>query len=159
MVTTFFRTLALALALTGGASAATFDMLIEGGGKPQVYALDNGNFLGLWGFDTRRRTATGGTITTADITSAFSRGSSSIRGYYYGDSTLNGAAPEFTRITSPLNLADGTRYYGALWIEWAGDRLTFRFGRKTRTLGSDRVTRAGDPLASVAAVPLPMAGL
>ena len=35
-------------------ASAIIDLQVEGGGDQQVYQLDNGNLLGLWGFDNRQ---------------------------------------------------------------------------------------------------------
>ncbi|MEM8822354.1 MAG: VPLPA-CTERM sorting domain-containing protein [Pseudomonadota bacterium] len=154
---------------TQAAQVGVFDLQLEGGGTAQVYQLNNGNYLGLWGFDTRdrknRRTGlisrefTGGMITTADIAAGFGGSASRIVGYYFGgDSALNNGASEFDVIRGSLQLDAEARYFNSLWIEWTGGTLSFRSISGTRTLGINNATiLPGDPLA-VSSVPLPAAG-
>ena len=137
------------------AQGATFDFIVEGGGVQQVYRLDNGNFLGLWGFDTRNALTTGGAFTTADITGFFTRGSSTIVGYYYGGNTaFNGAAAEFDAIVGPLSLPNGQRFFDSVWVEWTSGSLIFNSIGLSRSMNPSNVSLPGEPFAA-AAVPLP----
>jgi hypothetical protein len=152
---------ALAFAAGGSAEAATppvFDLQVEGGGTPIVFQLGNGNLLGALGFDTRSGITTGGTVTTGDITAGFTSGGGNIVDYYFGrDAAFNTAngADELDLISGPIDIADNSRFFQSIFVEWTGGNLVYNFTGKTRTL-SGTVTQAGDPLAP-SPVPLPAA--
>lgn len=137
------------------ADAAVFGYVVEGGGTPQVHQLGNGNFLGLVGLDTRNAAQTGGLVGAADLLSAITSNASAVANFYFGRSSLNGSASEFDLFAGPVDVANNTRFFDALWIEWTGGNLVLSNGRGgTATLGSRNVTLAGDPLAPI---PLPAA--
>ncbi|MGB7405661.1 MAG: PEP-CTERM sorting domain-containing protein [Pacificimonas sp.] len=141
----------LAIAAAGtlaatSASAAVVNVVVEGGGTPQVFELDNGNFIGLIGLDARP--ADGDNIdnqaafefTTADLTDLVIAGQRSrVEGFFFGTgsdfASENGARvdPSFT-----FSVPDEGRFFDALFIEFTGaSQITFNkaFGGGTATLG------------------------
>ena len=165
-MTRFFSTLApaaltagLAMAPLSATASSIVDLIVEGGGTQQVFALDNGNFLGLWGFDNRAAGATDVTISdAADITGGFTSGASSIVAYYNGTNPVNAGAAEFDPLVFSFTVDAGARLFDSLWIEWTGGPLAYAFDGKTRTMNSTNITRDGDPFAGAAPIPLPAAG-
>ena len=154
--------LAATVVFSAPASAAVIGLQAEGGGGPKpVYQLDNGNFLGLWGFDNRERANPGaGAVTismASDIISGFAGGASRIVGLYNGATPVNDGASEFDPLTYSFTIADDARLFGSLWIEWTGGTLVFRQPAGSSTTSMAAVaTLEGDPLA-VTPVPLPTA--
>jgi hypothetical protein len=160
------KMLAAAFAAVFGASsvsaASIVGFVVEGGGTQQVYALDNGNFLGLWGFDNREGANPGAgpvTIVSADdITAGFTAGAGSIVGYYNGATPINAGALEFDALTYSFTIEDNARLWDSVWVEWTGGLLTYQQpSNGTATMNSSNITRDGDPFAP-APVPLPAAG-
>lgn len=161
----FIRTVAvtaMALTFAGAASAASIvGLQVEGGGFPNVYHLENGNWLGLWGFDNRDRSgfnAVDVTINSAsDLVGGFTSGGGNIVNFFNGTNPINGGASEFDELTFGFDVAEGKRLFDSLWIEWTGGTLVYEnpWGG-TNTMGS-KATLEGDPFADTAPVPLPAA--
>ena len=125
------------------ALAGPVDLIVEGGGAPQVFQLDNGNRLGLWGFDNRGNE------------SAITFNESELMSGFVSGSPLGFLDADFDPFTFPATVEADTRNFDAIWVEWAGGNLVYNFEGNTRTMG-DGVTLEGDPTA----VPTPaMAGL
>ena len=160
--------LALSVGLAAPGHAAVIGLQVEGGGTQQVYALSNGNFLGLWGFDNREAANPGaGAVrisAASDIIGGFSGGASRIVAFYNGSTPVNPGAVEFAPLAFGFTVADNARLFNAIWIEWRGGTLVYRQpSRGTATMAA-RATRDGDPLAVTpvpvpAALPLLLAGL
>jgi hypothetical protein len=163
--------LALAAMVSAPAAAATVNPIIglqvDRSNGLQVYALDNGNFLGLWRFNNREGINPGAgavTISTADdILGGFFRGRDSIVGFYNGAIPLNDGAAEFTPLVFGFVVSDNALLPQSLWIEWTGGAIRYRQPNgRAAGMNSRRVTLEGDPLAVVptpAALPLLLAGL
>ena len=137
-------------------ASAVIGFRVEGGGTQQVYQLNNGNYLGLWGFDNRGN-ASPVTITSAnDITQGFITGSASIVNYYNGINPVNVGASEFDPLVFPLTidedaLGKNPRLFDSVWAEWTGGFLVYQQpSGGTTTMSSSNVTRPGDPI-----VPMP----
>lgn len=151
-------TAAAALVLAGMFSAspshaiAIIGLVVEGGGTAQIYQLNNGNLLGLWGFDNREGANPGAgavTITSAaDILGGFTSGAGNIVGFYNGTNPVNNAGTsEFDPLVYPLFIADNARLFDSLWVEWTGGNLVYQQpSGGTATMGTT-VTREGDPFA------------
>lgn len=156
----YLLAVAAVVGLAGTANAASFNLIVEGGGTQQVFALNNGNFLGLWGIDNRPSGASNVTVSSqADLISGFTPGSvGNIVNVFNGTNPINGGASEFDQLTYSFTVNAGERLFDSLWIEWTGGNLVYQkqLGRGTTTMNSNNITRQGDPLA--AAVPLPAAG-
>ena len=121
-------------------ASAIIDLQVEGGGDQQVYQLDNGNLLGLWGFDNRQGDDDVTLSGPGDITGGFTSGGNTIQGYY--DSG-------FQDFAFPFTVNEGDRLFDSLWIEWSGDsNLVYSFNGQTRTMGTE-VSLEGDPTAEV----------
>ena len=161
--------LAVATALAAPAGASVIGLQVDRSDGLQVYALDNGNFLGLWRFNNRERINPGAgavTITKADdILDGFFRGRDSIVGFYNSATPVNPGAAEFSPIDFSLGftIADNALLRQSLWIEWTGGAIRYRQPNgRAAGMNSRRITRDGDPLAVVptpAALPLLLAGL
>ena len=155
---------AAALAMSfASAQAAVVNVAVEGGGTPVVYQLDNGNLLGLLGFDARG--ADGDNVVNlpnfefsiADITGLITSGGSQVAGYYFGPnfptSALQNSAVGSSYVFS---VADEARLFDSLWVEWSGDSsLVFgkAFGGGTTTLGNTVTQLGAAPIGG--AVPEP----
>ncbi|GAB4151129.1 MAG: hypothetical protein Tsb0016_23190 [Sphingomonadales bacterium] len=138
-----------AMAITG--------LRVEGGGTQQVFALDNGNFLGLWGFDNREGANPGAGAVTLndrnDLLAGFTSGT--VVEFYNGTNPVNAGASEFDLLTFPIDLADDIRLFDSVWVEWTGGNLVYQLpSNGTQTMNSTQITRQGDPFA-VADVPEP----
>ena len=147
----------------GAAQAAVVNVSVEGGGTPVVYQLDNGNLLGLLGFDARGADADNVVnlpnfeFSTADITGLITSGGSQVAGYYFGPSfpttSLQNTAVDSSYVFS---VADEARLFDSLWVEWSGDsNLVFgkAFGGGTTTLGNTVTQLGAAPIGG--AVPEP----
>lgn len=169
MRTIFAAAALLAASLGTPATAASIiGLQVEGGGTQQVYALNNGNFLGLWGFDNREAANPGaGAVTISsleDIVAGFIPSGDNIIAAYNGTNPINPGASEFDPLVYGFTVADDARLFDSLWIEWTGGGLVYQQPSRGTTSMSDRqITRAGDPFATVvpvpAALPLLLAGL
>lgn len=154
MMSTKISLAAFLVAICGaveGYSASIIGLVVEGGGTAQVYQLNNGNFLGLWGFDNREGANPGaGAVnigSAADISMGFTPSSaSSIVAYYNGTNPINVGASEFEVLSFPFTVADNARLFDSLWVEWTGGNLVYNtVTGGTATMGTT-VTRSGDPL-------------
>lgn len=146
------------------------DLQVEGGGTQQVHQLDNGNFLGLWGFDNRAETRP--TLLKEEALLDNFSNSSSIQQLLYGsvDDKQEFDPVEFFvepviedgQLISPpepgFQVGAGERLFDSLWIEWTGGNLVYNFEGKTRTM-SDTVTLDGDPIAVPAPGTLALLGV
>lgn len=162
----FSRVTCAALALVMGAvtimateskAAAITGLQVEGGGTQQVFQLNNGNFLGLWGIDNREGANPGAGIvninSAADLIGGFTSGGGSIVNFYNGSNPINGGASEFDELIFGFSVADDARLFDAIWIEWTGGDLVYkRPSGGTSTMTSSNITRQGDPIAPI---PLP----
>lgn len=131
-------------------AAAVVGLVVEGGGTQQVHQLNNGNLLGLWGFDNREGANPGaGAVTinsAADITGGFISGAGSIVQYYNGTNPINGGASELDVLAYPFTIADDARLFDSLWVEWTGGSLVYqRPSGGTSTMNGTMITRPGDP--------------
>ena len=165
-LTTILSALALATGLAAPASASVIALRVEGGGTQQVYQRANGNFLGLWGFDNRDSANPGkGDVTisaASQIIAGFSGGGPRIVGFYNGSTPVNPGKAEFTPLTYSFTIADNTRLFNSLWVEWTSGTLVYTQPTGGTATMAARATRAGDPLTPVpvpAALPLLLAGL
>lgn len=157
-----------AIALTAGAAqAATFNLVVEGGGTPQIYELTNGNLLGLYGIDNREGAVPGGGAVTVsslgDLTDRFTPSSQSrIVNAYNGSNPINAGTAEFDVLSYDFEVADDARLFNAIWIEWTGGNLVYQNVKGgTSTMGT-RVSLDGDPLSAVpvpAALPMLLAAI
>ena len=134
-------------------AVAIIGLQVEGGGTQQVYALGNGNFLGLWGIDNREGANPGAAAvdinSLADITNGFISGGGNIVNYYNGANPINIGASEFDPLTVPFTVADDARLFDSLWIEWTGGNLVYQQpSGGTATMNSTNITRQGDPLSN-----------
>jgi hypothetical protein len=158
---------AVAAALAAPAGASVIGLQVDRSEGRQVYALDNGNFLGLWRFNNRERinpSAGAVTISSAeDILAGFFRGRDRIVGFYNGATPVNPGAAEFSPIVFGFTIDDNALLPQSLWIEWTGGVIRYRQPNdRVAGMNSRRITRDGDPLAVVptpAALPLLLAGL
>ena len=160
--------IAVVATLAAPASASVIGLQAERiNGLPQVYELDNGNFLGLWRFNNRERINPGAgdvTISSAEeILEGFIRGRDRIVAFYNGETPVNPGVPEFTAIVWGFTIADNALVRRSLWIEWTGGVIRYEQpnGRMSG-MNSRRITRDGDPLSVVptpAALPLLLVGL
>lgn len=143
----------LMLTSVSAQAVAIVGLIVEGGGTQQVYALDNGNYLGLWGFDNREGANPGAAAvdinSLMDITNGFISGGGNIVNYYNGTNPINGGASEFDPLSVPFTIADNARLFDSLWIEWTGGNLVYQQpSGGTSTMNSTNITRDGDPLAN-----------
>ncbi len=132
------RLILCAVVLTAAAhnaKAAIIDLIVEGGGTQQVYQLDNGNYLGLWGFENRGNTDPVTINTASELTAGFTTGT--VVGYL---------DDEFNPFSFPFTVDADTRLFDSIWVEWTGGNLGYSFQGKSRTMSSN-VTLAGDPTA------------
>jgi|GEM_PF-6559104 len=144
-------------------AAAIVGLQLEGGGTQQVFALDNGNFLSLWGFDNREGANPGaGAVdinSAADIIGGFVSGT--VVGLYNGANPVNAGASEFDALTYSFTIADDARLFDSLWVEWTGGTLVYAQpnGRSRSTANSTNITRDGDPFPRTVPVsePTPIA--
>jgi hypothetical protein len=164
--TALLAALVLFAGVAAPASASVIALRVEGGGTQQVYRLDNGNFLGLWGFDNRDFANPGKgavTISTADdIIAGFAGGAGRILRFYNGSSPVNPGMAEFTPVTFGFTIEDNVRLSNAIWIEWEAGTLVYRQPTRGTATMAASATREGDPLSPVpvpAALPLLLAGL
>ncbi|MEM9346554.1 MAG: PEP-CTERM sorting domain-containing protein [Planctomycetota bacterium] len=132
-------------------AASITGFVVEGGGTQQVHQLNNGNFLGLWGFDNRENANPGaGAVTinsSADIVGGFTSGGASIVNFYNGTNPINSGASEFDELTFSFTLADNTRLFDSVWVEWTGGNLVYSNpAGGTTTMNSTNITRPGDPI-------------
>ncbi|MEO0529071.1 MAG: PEP-CTERM sorting domain-containing protein [Planctomycetota bacterium] len=147
-----FLALIAALAIGTSANAAAITgLVVEGGGTQQVFALNNGNFLGLWGFDNREGANPGAgavdILSAADITGGFTVGGANIVEYYNGTNPINAGAAEFDVLAYPFTIADDARLFDSVWVEWTGGPLVYqRPSGGTATMNSTNITRMGDPI-------------
>ena len=149
-------TAAFAFSMPGVGSASVPNLLVEGGGTAQVFALGNGNFLGLWGFDNRGNENELVIASENDLRDGFTSGT--VVGFYNGSTAVNGGAQEFAPIDYSFTVAADTRLFDSLWVEWTGGFLVYNFEGQTRTMDSGTITRQGDPFAPTGVIPLPAAG-
>jgi hypothetical protein len=165
-LTAILAALALATGLAAPAGASVIALRVEGGGTQQVYRLSNGNFLGLWGFDNRDFANPGkGDVTisaASQIIAGFSGGASRIVGFYNGSTPVNAGKAQFAPLTFSFTVADNTRLFNSLWVEWTSGNLVYRQPTGGTTTMAARKTLEGDPLTPVplpAALPLLLAGV
>lgn len=164
--TAILAALALSVGLAAPASASVIALRVEGGGTQQVYQLNNGNFLGLWGFDNRDFANPGtGAVTisaASEIIAGFAGGAARIVAFYNGATPVNPGKAEFSPLTYSFTIADNTRLFNSLWIEWTSGTLVYKQPTGGTATMAARATREGDPLTPVpvpAALPLLLAGL
>ena len=154
-----------AIAFSGvAASAASWNLVVAGAGTPQMYNLDNGNVLGLFGVVDAQ---VGDVITLDEINTGGELTGATILNAYYGDpigdGAWQGAPTAFTALPSTGGVieamfnATSTSLHDSLWLEWAGGTLVLKRNNgnphSNFTIGSANVL-PGDPLAPV---PLPAA--
>lgn len=163
--------LALATAISAPAGAATVGAIIglqvDRSEGRQVYALENGNFLGLWRFNNREGINPGAGAVTIDsmddILNGFIRGRDSIVRFYNGATPVNPGVAEFTPIVWNFTIADNALLPRSLWIEWTGGVIRYQQPNgRIAGMNSRRITREGDPLSVVpvpAALPLLLGAL
>lgn len=151
-------TVALFSSVAVADAAAIIGLRVEGGGTQQVFALDNGNFLGLWGFDNREGANPGaGAVTindAADIIGGFTSGGDNIVALYNGINPVNAGAAEFDPLLFSFEVADNARLFDSLWVEWTGGNLVYQQpSGGTTTMNSTQITRDGNPFP--AEIPAP----
>lgn len=139
----------LSAASAGASTIMSTDIVVEGGGTPQVYQTDTGSFLGLWGFDNREKDALLIDDIGNQIGGNFTSGGGNIQNYFYGDVDGKTEFDDFDY----LEVGENQRLFNSLWIEWTGGNLVYSYNGKTRTM-SDTVTGDGDPRVT-ASVPEP----
>ena len=149
---------ALALGSGAASAASVVDLIVEGGGTPQVFSLENGRFLGLWGFDNRNNESPVTINNADDIIGGFTSGGSNIVGFFNGTNPINAGASEFDSLGYSFTIAADTRLFDSLWIEWTGGNLVYSFNGNSRTMGDGNITREGDPFSPATPIPLPAAG-
>lgn len=164
---TLLGALAVTAVLASPGTAAVIGLVVEGGGKQQVYKLDNGNFLGLWGFDNREKANPGaGAVkfsAASDLVDRFAGGSRILR-FYNGKTPVVPGAREFAPLMFGFAIDDNARLFNSVWIEWTSGNLVYRQPNGGTATMSARATLDGDPLAVTpvpvpAALPLLLAGL
>ncbi|RMF12490.1 MAG: PEP-CTERM sorting domain-containing protein [Alphaproteobacteria bacterium] len=146
----FVALIAMTLVVSDARAAAIIGLRVEGGGTQQVYALDNGNFLGLWGFDNREgaNPGAGSVLITGpgDLIGGFTSGAGNIVAFYNGTNPVNVGASEFDPLVFGFTVADDARLFDSLWIEWTGGNLVYQQpSGGTTTMNSTNITREGDP--------------
>lgn len=149
---------AAALVAGGAAQAAVIGFQPDRSDGRQVYALDNGNFLGLWRLNNRerinpRRDAV--TIGSAsDLIDGFVRNPGRIVAFYNGTNPVNPGASEFDPLIFGFTVEDNSVLPASVWVEWTGGRIVYQQPNGRRAaMGSRRITRDGDPFATVVPVP------
>ena len=138
---------------TGANAAAIIGLQVEGGGTQQVHALDNGNFLGLWGIDNREGANPGaGSVLindASDLVGGFTSGAGNIVAFYNGINPINAGADELDPLLFSFTVDDDARLFDSLWIEWTGGNLVYQQpSGGTTTMNSSNVTLDGDPFPS-----------
>lgn len=130
---------AVSLSVGTAQAAAIVDLIVEGGGTPQVYALESGDYVGLWGFDNRSSTSDVTLNSEADLLGGFTSGAGNIVGF------LDTSGADFS---FPFTVDAGQRLFDSLWVQWTGGNLVYSFNGKSRTMGTGNAVE-GTPFASV----------
>jgi len=167
--------LAAIVAVSGTmASAATLNVALRPAEPAAVYALDSGNYLGLWGIEDGSYLLDFGPSLTSDLIDTFTTGSADIVGLYYAvppfGGTWEGNPSEFEAFgtTFQVGTSNGSnQLVESFWVEWTSGQIGWA-GMNLQT-GTDEsyvmnasATLTGDPLAAVplpAGLPLLLAGL
>lgn len=167
-----YLVVAAVMAVSGvsSAMAAPLSIALKPADPAQVYELNSGNFLGLWGiedgsygFDTFT-----GPESTQNLIDTFTTGSANIVGLYYATPPFSGkwvGDPDpFTAFGTMFQVQESngsSQLTDSFWVEWTGGTLGWA-GLNGQTGNNESFSMAasatldGDPLA---AVPLPASAL
>ncbi len=124
---------AIATSQLGLATTLDFDLRpATPGGTQQIYHLENGNYLGLWGISGGATDQVGLPFTSAELTEDFGINSDRIVGYYYNTpagGAWAGNPSDFTPFGATVTIdavssSSGTgKLFDSFWVEWTGGNL------------------------------------
>lgn len=155
-------------------SAALSGIALKPADPSQVYELNSGNFLGLWGIEDGSYALDFNPSQTSELIDTFTTGSANIVGLFYAvppsGGSWEGNPGEFEAFGTTFQVGNSngsSQLVDSFWVEWTGGTLGWaglngQTGADESYAMSAAATLQGDPLAAVplpAGLPMLLAGL